>query len=182
MSRKNAIDPENVLKGRMAEALVDELLRSSGNKVYRIGYEAVLQNLTQVEHAFDGESEIGRQIRSIPDFLVLNEAGKPFFVEVKFRSDPEWKFDDGITFLRNIERFWKAKVILVTLQKPHFRVANPPYFDNHGEMRFGNLEDDQDLNVSAGELEKVEGLIENFFTSLFPSRFRRKINKIAVRI
>mgnify|MGYP001617379854 FL=1 len=64
--------PENILKGRMAEALVDELLRSSGNIVYRFGYEAVLQNLTQVERAFDGESEIGRQIRSIPDFLVLN--------------------------------------------------------------------------------------------------------------
>ena len=43
------MDPENVIKGRIAEALVEELLRSSGNKVYRFGYESILQNLTQTD-------------------------------------------------------------------------------------------------------------------------------------
>lgn len=43
------MEPENILKGRMAEGLVEELLKESGNKVYRFGYEAILQNLTQLE-------------------------------------------------------------------------------------------------------------------------------------
>ncbi len=174
-------NPENLLKGRMAEALVEELLKRSGNKVYHFGYESVLQNLTQVERAFDRETEIGQQIRSIPDFLVLNQTGKPFFVEVKFRSDPEWKFGDGITVLRNIERFWKAKVIVVTLQKPYFRVADPPYFDSQGQPGFVSLERDQDLNVTAGELEKFSWLIENYFnSSSIASSPPRRRNKIAV--
>ena len=155
--------PENILKGRMAEALVDELLRSCGNKVYRFGYEAMLQNLTQIERAFDGESEIGRQIRSIPDFLVLNEAGKPFFVEVKFRSHPEPFHDDLISLLKTIDKFWRAKVILVTPQEPRFRVVSSPYFDEKGKPRFSSLAKDRDLNVTEQELKKFESLVEEYF-------------------
>ena len=155
--------PENILKGRMAEALVDELLRSCGNKVYRFGYEAVLQNLTQIERAFDGDSEIGRQIRSIPDFLVLNEAGKPFFVEVKFRSHPEPFHDHLISLLKTIDKFWRAKVILVTPQEPRFRVVSSPYFDEKGKPRFSGLAKDLDLNVTEQELKKFESLVEEYF-------------------
>lgn len=159
------MDPENILKGRMAETLVDELLRNCGNKVYRFGYEAVLQNLTQIAPGFDRKGEIGQQISSIPDFLVLNQSGQPFFVEVKFRTDPEWKYDDGVRLLKRIERFWKAKVIMVTLQKPYFRIANPPYFDEKNGPRFEKLDRDQDLNVTSMELEKFSPLVENYFTS-----------------
>lgn len=40
------MNPENILKGRMAESLTEELLRESGNQVYRLGYESILQNLS----------------------------------------------------------------------------------------------------------------------------------------
>jgi len=38
------MEPENILKGRMAESLVEELLKKCGNKVYRFGYE--VKNIT----------------------------------------------------------------------------------------------------------------------------------------
>jgi hypothetical protein len=167
MSRSPTIEPENILKGRMAEALVDELLRCAGNKVYRFGYEAVLQNLTQIDPVFDRKSEVGRRISSIPDFLVLNRVSKPFFVEVKFRSQAEPYHDDLIRLLRTIDKFWKAKVILVTLQRPYLRVFNPPYFDGENNLVFKDLEDDKDLNVGKTELEEVERLIEKYFGHLF---------------
>lgn len=153
--------PEKVLKGRMAEALVGELLASSGNRVYHFGYEAVLQNLIQSECTFDGGSEIGRKIRSIPDFLVLNPSGKPFFVEAKFRADPESQYVTD--FLENIEMFWKAKVILVTLDTPYFRVADPPYFDNEANPIFRKLEDDLDLKVTSEKLHKFNSLVQKYF-------------------
>jgi len=183
MSRNgnSGMDPENLLKGRMAETLVDELLRGCGNKVYRFGYEAILQNLTQIENAFDGETEVGQQIRAIPDFIVLNQSGKLFFVEVKFRTDPEWKYDKGVRLLKRIERFWKAKVIMVTLQKPYFRIANPPYFNEKNEPRFEELDRDQDLNVTSIELEKFSPLVENYFPSCsLASGSLRGTSKIAV--
>ncbi len=158
------MEPENVLKGRMAESLVDELLRNSGNRVYRFGYEAVLQNLTQIDPNFDRKDRIGQQISSIPDFLVLSPLGKPFFVEVKFRSNPAPLHDDFVSLLKIIEKFWAAKVILVTPQQPYFRIANPPsYFDDEGRLVFRNLEDDPDLNVTCEGLRKFDSLVQKYF-------------------
>lgn len=82
------MDPENIIKGRIAEAIIEELLRASGNKVYRFGYESTLQNLVQTPSEFDRKSKNGQRVSSMPDFIVINADGSPYFVEVKFRSDP----------------------------------------------------------------------------------------------
>ena len=82
---KNNNYSEGLLKGRIAESLFEELLKKSGNKVYRFGYEAILQNLTQIQKNFDVESETGCRIRAIPDFVVVNNDGVTDFIEVKFR-------------------------------------------------------------------------------------------------
>jgi hypothetical protein len=47
--------PENILKGRMGEALINELLYNSGNTVYRFGYEMLLQNLNQSDRESEKE-------------------------------------------------------------------------------------------------------------------------------
>lgn len=72
------LDPENILKGRIGESLVSEMLREAGNQVYKFGYESTLQNLTQLEKVFDRHSDTGEKIRAIPDFLVINKKGEPF--------------------------------------------------------------------------------------------------------
>lgn len=56
------MDSENILKGRIAESLVEELLRECESRVYRFGYESILQNLAQVEKVFDRYTEVGEQI------------------------------------------------------------------------------------------------------------------------
>src|SRR5262245_55637247 len=71
------------------QALVEELLRACGNNVYRSGYESLLQNLIQSDANFDRGTKNGQQIRSIPDFVVVNSRGRATFVEVKFRRDPD---------------------------------------------------------------------------------------------
>lgn len=38
----------NVVKGRIAETLVEEMLKKSGYIVYRFGYEAILENISQI--------------------------------------------------------------------------------------------------------------------------------------
>lgn len=166
------MNPENVLKGRMAEALVNELLRQAGHHVYRFGYEAVLQNLTQIEQkALYGDSDIVRQIRSIPDFLCVKD-NKPFFVEVKFRSVWKYQFDkntkedrDDIAQLERINQFWKAKVIFVTVVKPYFRILRPPYFDTDLKVTFSSVEDDKDLDITVDILPEFNRLVEKYLIS-----------------
>jgi len=155
------MEPENILKGRMAESLVEELLKKSGNKVYRFGYEAVLQNLTQLEKSFDRESEVGRRISSIPDFIVVNQK-KISLVEVKFRTEPHL-YETDVKKLRIIEAFWQAKIIWITLTKPYFRVSVPPYFDKRGNLNLIPIEEDADLMVVPDILKDFNKLVEKYY-------------------
>ena len=156
------MEPENILKGRMAESLVEELLKQCGNKVYRFGYEAVLQNLTQLERTFDRESEVGKRISSIPDFIVINKQGKPFFVEVKFRTDLV-VYSKDIGRLDFIEKFWQAKIILVTTQHPYFRVSNGPYLNEKQQWNWIPLKEDHDLETSDNILKQFDDLVGKYY-------------------
>lgn len=155
------MDPENVLKGRMAESLVEELLKQCGNKVYRFGYEAVLQNLTQLEESFERESEMGQRITSIPDFIVVSKK-KISLVEVKFRTDLTL-LEKDVKKLKIVEEFWQAKIIWVTLNKPYFRVSSPPYFNEKGKLRWRPLENDSLFGVSSKTLKSFNQLIESYY-------------------
>ena len=153
------MDPANIIKGRIAEAIIEELLRASGNKVYRFGYESILQNLIQTDSPFDRYSRNGEQVRSIPDFVVVNPEGRSFFVEVKFRSDPVRLLKTPL--LKQLKEYWQARLILVTITKPYFRVIDPQvlFEDNYA---FDALEDDTDFNVSLEALKKFVPLVKKF--------------------
>jgi hypothetical protein len=156
-----SLKPESILKGRMAESLVEELLKQCGNKVYRFGYEAVLQNLTQLEKVFSRESEVGQRISSIPDFIIINGQGEPFLVEVKFRTDPI-VYSKDIKRLDFIEKFWDAKIILLTTKKPYFRVSVSPYISEKQEWNWKPLEEDRDLKVTPDILKEFNKLVEKY--------------------
>jgi hypothetical protein len=160
MNNKAGIDPLNIRKGRIAEALVEELLRACGNNVYRFGYESLLQNLIQADANFDRKTKNGQQVRSIPDFVVVSASGKPTFVEVKFR----WNLDRlDVYLLRRIEEFWRVKVVLVTITKLYFRVARlDPSSDG---CLFEPLETERDLNLTHAALRQFEPLVRRFLVN-----------------
>jgi len=155
------MEPENILKGRIAEGLVEELLKQCGNKVYRFGYETILQNLTQIDKSFDRESEIGRKIRSIPDFIVINEQGRPFFIEVKFRTE-FLPYRKDVDRFDSIEKLWNPKIIIVTVEKPYFMISNNPPQKEEGNWNWEPLRNNQDLGIKKDVLEKFEKLVEKY--------------------
>src|SRR3989338_9338338 len=147
---QNNFDPESMLKGRMAETLVEDLLKQSGNSVYRFGYEAILQNLTQIQQNFARHSDAGERIRAIPDFVVIDINGNPIFLEVKFRWNGQLHADDQAR-LERIKNFWSAKMIFVNCsEKPYFQVSNAPYIDQKGVLVSRPLvgESDWKINLS----------------------------------
>lgn len=161
MSKRNPMTPENMIKGRIAEAMIEELLRRCGNAVYRFGYESILQNLVQNNAQFDRTTKNGRQIRSTPDFVVVNPEGESFFVEVKFRSEPYWLKEKDLSHTRE---YWDAKVIIVTITQPYFRVARPRPF-SESRCLFDPLELDGDLTVSSSAIQEFSPLVEQFLIS-----------------
>ncbi len=159
------IDSEGMLKGRMAETLVEELLKKSGNTVYRFGYEAIMQNLVQIKRIFDAHNEVGEQIRTIPDFIVIDEVGKPVFVEVKFRWDGNVFSDKDRQLLDKIKHFWHAKIIFVNnSKKPFFQVATAPYFNDKGELICKPLSEENGWKIDPAVYNEFETLVEKYLT------------------
>lgn len=163
--------PENMLKGRMAETLVEELLMQSGNVVYRFGYEAIVQNLAQLANSFDHYSEVGEKIRAIPDFIVVDRKGKPDFVEVKFRWKPELHSTD-YEMLERIERFWKAKIIFVNCwEQPYFRISEPPYLDKDKKLKLKSLLEEKNWRIDKKLYDDYEELVHKYLSpTLIPSK------------
>jgi hypothetical protein len=158
--------PEAMLKGRMAETLIEELLKKSGNSVYRFGYEAIMQNLTQIRKSFDAHSEAGERIRAIPDFIVIEASGNPIFVEVKFRRYGKLHRDDEVR-LERIGNFWSAKIIFVSAtEKPYFRVSSPPYLSEDGRLICVPLIDEKGLNIDPAVYDEFESLVERYLAPL----------------
>ncbi len=162
---------ENVIKGKLAENMVEQLLKASGCRAYRLGSDAVLENVVQLEDEFDKDSNLGKRIASIPDLMVMGQREKPVLVEVKFRTDPESLEEELLLEKEPLENFWKTKIVLVTAKaKPYFRVLTPPYFSK--EKRDGwpipvpnwkPLENDPDLGCDAKTLKKFEDLIKKYY-------------------
>jgi hypothetical protein len=163
MNPKN-FDPESMLKGRMAETLVEDLLKQSGNIVYRFGYEAILQNLTQIQQNFSRYSDVGERIRTIPDFIVIDVEGNPVFLEVKFRWDGKF-YNSDKEKINLISELWKAKIIVVNrTEKPYFRVVTPPYFDKDGLLLGKPLIEENLWKIDKAVYDKFEILVEKYLT------------------
>jgi hypothetical protein len=160
---------EGMLKGRMAETLVEELLRKSGNTVYRFGYEAIMQNLTQIKRNFDAHSDVGEKIRAIPDFIVIRGDGEPIFLEVKYRWNGQLH-DDDLERLRKIGEFWSAKIIFVnSLKKPFFRISSPPYISASRKLTYGPLLNETSWKIDPVVYDEFEGLVSKYLSqTLFP--------------
>ena len=164
---------ESMLKGRMAETLFEELMRESGNVVYRFGYEAIVQNLVQLEGRFNRYNEVAEKIRSIPDFIVIDKKGKPVFVEVKFRWKSELHAGDySSKLIERIEKYWGAKIVLVNCwEQPYFRVVDPPYFDKNKKLKLKPLVEESEWKIDKKIYEKYENLVHRYIgPTLIPPR------------
>jgi len=170
------MNPESMLKGRMAETLVEELLRQSGNAVYRFGYEAIVQNLAQLASSFDRYSEVGERIRAIPDFIVVDRKGKPEFVEVKFRWKPDGELHkETLEIIERIHKFWGAKIVFVNCwERPYFRITVPPYLDKNKKLISKPLLEETAWKIDKKTYDEYEELVYRYLTPTLISAKKQK--------
>ena len=117
-----------MLKGRIAEAIVEEMFKEAGYMVYRFGYEAIIQNLSNIPTPLK-KTPAGRKILSMPDFIIIKDMA-PDFLEVKYRAgDPR---PEDSEYLR--ESWPEAKILFVCKKEPHFRIARVIDFVDHNYL------------------------------------------------
>jgi len=156
---------ETALKGRMAESLVYDLLKESGNEIFKIGYEAILPGLARIEESFKRNSEVGEKIRTIPDFFVIDKSGNPYLVEVKFRWNPAGHEND-VKKLGRIKDSWKESFVFFVncSEKPYFRVSKDPFVNSSNRLVAEPVQNLKFFGITPELLGKFDVLVEKYLT------------------
>lgn len=109
----------NMIKGRIAETLVQELFLSLGYNVFRFGMENTIPGIMELLRGV--RSDVAHEIRRMPDFVMQNPSTKDvYFMEVKFRASGEFKSKD----LPKNYPYTNAFIILVS--KKHIKCITVP--------------------------------------------------------
>ena len=82
---------DNVIKGRIAETIIEELFRSLEFQVFKFGMENTIPGIKELLRGSNDEVALG--IRRMPDLVVFKH-GRAHFIEVKFRKDENFCIDD----------------------------------------------------------------------------------------
>lgn len=104
----------NMIKGRIAETLIQELFLSLKFNVFRYGMENTIPGIMDLLKGV--RSDVSRDIQNMPDFVVQDPRNNSvYFVEVKFRANETFKFSD----LPKEYPYTNAYIILVS--KKHIK-------------------------------------------------------------
>lgn len=83
----------NMIKGRIAETLIQELFLSLGYNVFRYGMENTIPGIMELLKGV--RSDVAQEIRRMPDFVIQDPRTKSvYFLEVKFRASGKFKQED----------------------------------------------------------------------------------------
>lgn len=103
-----------VIKGRIAETIIEELFRSLEFQVFSYGMENSIPGIKDLLKGVRGD--VSKNIRQMPDFVVFKD-NQAHFVEVKYRASGALKLKDIDTY--GNYPFENALFVLVT--KKHIK-------------------------------------------------------------
>ncbi len=81
-----------MIKGRIAEAIVEQLFLKLGYSVFRYGMENTIPSIMDLLKGI--KSEVANDIKRMPDFVIQKNGGEPHFIEVKFRANGRLDMND----------------------------------------------------------------------------------------
>ncbi|MEE1962775.1 hypothetical protein V1387_08780 [Allomuricauda taeanensis] len=80
-----------LLKGKIAELIIERLLILCDFEVHKFGMENSLPMFP--DSLYDPKSKIGQEIRSMPDFVVIDHKERVNYFEIKYRRDGIFKYE-----------------------------------------------------------------------------------------
>jgi hypothetical protein len=106
----------NLIKGRIAETMVEALFIKLGFNVFRFGMENTIPGI--MELLCGVKDDVANEIKRMPDF-VIHKDGKAHFIEVKFRKSESFSILDLEEKKKGEYPFQNALFILVS--KKHIK-------------------------------------------------------------
>ena len=81
---------DSSIKGRLAEAIVEEMFLNMGYKVFRFGMENTVPGFG--DRYLPKYGDVADEVRKMPDFIIVKDS-QIAYVEVKYRTKGEQDFD-----------------------------------------------------------------------------------------
>lgn len=123
---------ENLVKGRIAETLFEQMLRDTGDfTVLAFGYENVLPELAQRQRDIHLE-ETMEVIRRAPDFVVIDHNHEVYLVEVKYRMNPDPK--EICRTAKRMAECWKPSYLFLMTPTGFFFDKASVIVENDGKI------------------------------------------------
>lgn len=89
--RKKIKISDSSIKGRLAEAIVEEMFLALGYRVFRFGMENTVPGFS--DRYLPKTGEVANQVRKMPDFIIVKDT-LIAFIEVKYRTNGEFDFNE----------------------------------------------------------------------------------------
>jgi hypothetical protein len=144
----NIIFTENLIKGKIAKIVFENMLREAGCFIIlHFGYEYTLPELACGTN-FDKESETAKAVRTAPDFGVINnETKKVHLIDVKYRKT--FRYDDVLKIAIRMSEAWNPSYIFLASKTGFYFDSITNIIKNKGNIK---LLQDKYLNL----LNKME--------------------------
>lgn len=124
---------ENLVKGRIAETLFEQMLRDAGGfTILAFGYESVLPELAHRQHDLQAEATM-EIIRRAPDFAVIdNKTHEVHLIEVKYRM--HHSAVDNLKSAIKMHESWKPSCLFLATPNGFFFDKVSTIVENKGVM------------------------------------------------
>src|SRR5262245_42996478 len=154
-----------VLKGRIAEAFVENILRRAGYRVSRLGRETQAQRLLKIN---DDEF--------LPDFLAWKAVPTPgverrlhrlLMIEVKYRAGlPDYLRREGHTVFGQVSEQWPELYFVFVTDQPVegrscFQVVDLATYSPGRPITTADLHDVHDLDIFPSTVAEYESLVRS---------------------
>lgn len=104
----------NLLKGRLAQVVIETIFQEFGYEVYPYGYESYLTNIIKFMRKPNANIPV-RKIRATPDIFVYDrELNDGFFIEIKATNTPdETSFWISKFTLDTYNTYWPEAILII---------------------------------------------------------------------
>jgi len=119
---------EDMIKGRIAEAIVKCMFEDLGFEVIPYGYEHTCPTLAKKEHLIQGD--VKNHIRKAPDFIIVDKNNEANFIEVKFRADGKFRKETDYPY---------RDCYIILLTKSHIGVEQYKNLDDETTLTGANF-------------------------------------------
>jgi hypothetical protein len=115
LTKRESRYKEGMIKGRIAETLIEELFLTLGYNVFRYGMENTVPGIMKLLKGV--KTEVADNIRRMPDFVIQHPENKNvYFIEIKFRKEEKFDIHD-----KSLIKYPYENAYFIVVSKKHIK-------------------------------------------------------------